>query len=82
MRSERRKQEDLGKRKNVLYIGGSILGIGIIAFVVTFVLYGNKMEEQESNGSERIAQLMQDMANEGEDAQSVSTRNGEKRRRV
>ncbi len=59
MRRETRKHEKTeNNTKNILYIGGSILGIGIIAFVITFVLYGNKMEEQSDVSSGKIAALI------------------------
>lgn len=74
MRRERRgKVEAKGMNKNLLYIGGSLLGIGIISFAVTFVLYGNKMKEQTSIGEERIAKLVQEAA---DSTQSISTQMG------
>ncbi len=80
MRRETRKHQDSeSNSKNILYIGGSILGIGIIAFVITFVLYGNKMEEQSDIGSSKIAELMQQSESQTE---IVSTRNGKNCRRV
>lgn len=59
MRRETRRREDTQNSKNILYIGGSVLGIGIITFAITFVLYGNKMEEQSNINSEKIASLVQ-----------------------
>jgi len=73
MRRESRRHEDEGRGKNILYIGGSLLAIGIIAFVITFVVYGNKMEEQSNLGATKIAELMQEAENE---AQSASTQMG------
>lgn len=61
MRRETRKHEQTeSNAKNILYIGGSILGIGIIAFAITFVLYGNKMEEQSNINSSKIADLVRE----------------------
>lgn len=61
MRRETRKHEKTeSNAKNILYIGGSILGIGIIAFAITFVLYGNKMEEQSNINSSKIADLVRE----------------------
>lgn len=57
MRRENRIRRNSGNTKNILYIGGSILAIGVIAFVITFILYGNKMEEQSNIGASEIAKL-------------------------
>lgn len=73
MRRDTRKHENAEKNKSILYIAGSILGIGVIAFVITFVLYGNKMEEQSSIGSDRIASLVQEATT---NTQSASTKIG------
>lgn len=72
MRRDTRKQERAENGKTFLYIGGSILGLGIIAFVITFILYGNKMDEQSEIGAGKIAQLMQ----EADQTQSASTQMG------
>ena len=61
MRRETRKHEKTDSNaKNILYIGGSILGLGIIAFAITFLLYGNKMEEQSNINSSKIADLVRE----------------------
>lgn len=73
MRRERRKRESQPNNKNLLYIGGSILGIGIISFAITFVLYGNEMKEQASIGDEKIAKLVQEAA---DSTKSISTQMG------
>ena len=74
MRRERRgKRENQQTNKNVLYIGGSLLGIGIIAFVLTFILYGNEMKEQTGIGEEKIARLVQEAA---DSTKSISTQMG------
>ena len=74
MRRERRgKVETKGMNKNLLYIGGSLLGIGIISFAITSVLYGNKMKEQTSIGEEKIARLVQEAA---DSTKSISTQMG------
>lgn len=74
MRRERRgKREAQGTNKNLLYIGGSLLGIGVISFAITFALYGNKMKEQTSIGEEKIAKLVQEAA---DSTQSISTQMG------
>lgn len=47
MRRETRRSGNQGMDlKKVLYISGSILAIAVIGFVVTFFIYGNKMEEE------------------------------------
>lgn len=71
MRRETRKHENLENKKNILYIGGSILGIGIIAFVITFIAYGNKMEKQNADTSGKIAALMQETATNTESASTT-----------
>lgn len=52
MRRENRR--NLGKEgletKKVLYISGSILAIAIIGFVITFFIYGNKLEQDTTLG--------------------------------
>lgn len=58
MRRERRHERNENS-KNILYIGGSILGIGIIAFVITFIVYGNIMEEQSDFSSGKISSLVE-----------------------
>lgn len=74
MRRERRgKKENPQTNKNILYIGGSLLGIGVIAFALTFVLYGKEMKEQTSIGEEKIAKLVQEAA---DSTQSISTQMG------
>ena len=71
MRRETRKHEKTeNNTQNILYIGGSILGIGIIAFVITFVLYGNKMDEQSDIGSQKIAELVKEAESKAQTASS------------
>ena len=57
----------------MVYIGGSILLIGIIAFVATFILYGNKMDKQAQLDNQRIASLVQQSSGQSEE---VSTQMG------
>ena len=73
MRRDSRRREKEEKNYNVLYIGGSILLIGIIAFVVTFVAYGNKMDKQASLDNQKIASLVQ---GSNKDSEEVSTSMG------
>lgn len=71
MRRETKKHEKTeSNAKNILYIGGSILGIGIIAFAITFVLYGNKMEDQSNISSGKIAELVKEAESKAETASS------------
>lgn len=77
MRRDARKHEEGTKNNSILYIGASILGIGVIAFVLTFVLYGNKMEEQSEIGNGKIAELMQEAAEETkQETEAASTQMG------
>ena len=55
MRRERRKVEKDSSFKNILYLLGTILGISIIAFIITFVTYNNNSEEIHT---ERIADIV------------------------
>lgn len=74
MRRERRgKRENPQTNKNILYIGGSLLGIGIIAFVLTFVLYAKQMQVQSNIGDDAIAKLVQEAA---DSSKSISTQMG------
>lgn len=52
MRREKRRKalEDGLNFKKTLYISGSILAIAIIGFVITFFVYGNKLEENTKLG--------------------------------
>lgn len=63
MRREIRKKEENEKMRNVLYIGGSLVGIAIIVFAITFVVYGNKMEEQSIIDTEKFAGLVEQTTN-------------------
>ena len=73
MRRDSRRSQKEEKNYNVLYIGGSILLIGIIAFVITFVAYGNKMDKQASLDNQKIASLVQ---GSNKDSEEVSTSMG------
>ncbi len=73
MRREPRRSQKEEKNYNVLYMGGSILLIGIIAFVITFIVYGNKMDKQASLDNQKIASLVQGSS---KDSEEVSTQIG------
>jgi len=64
MRRDTRRRENSEGKKNILYIAGSALAVGVIAFAITFVVYGNKMEEQSDIGAGKIAALMQETETE------------------
>jgi len=58
MRRENRKKQ---RNMNILYISGIVLGLAVIAFVITFIVYGNKLNEEAQNSmlsSEKIADLV------------------------
>jgi len=58
MRRENRKKQ---RNMNILYISGIVLGLAIIAFVITFIVYGNKLNKEAQNSmlsSEKIADLV------------------------
>lgn len=56
-RENRKKQRDM----NILYISGIVLGLAVIAFVITFIVYGNKLNEDAESSmlsSQKIADLV------------------------
>lgn len=55
MRRERGRIQNDNSVKNILYLLGTILGISIIAFVITFVTYSNN---EETIKTERIADIV------------------------
>jgi murein DD-endopeptidase MepM/ murein hydrolase activator NlpD len=68
MRRNSRRNREEKKSVNVLYIGGIILALGIIAFVITFVVYGNNMDKQTSLSNQKIASLVQEGTKESTEA--------------
>ena len=58
MRRVRRKEQTKETTKNVLYLVGSLVGIGLIAFVITFITYGNRLDKQVQLETEQFAELM------------------------
>jgi murein DD-endopeptidase MepM/ murein hydrolase activator NlpD len=73
MRRDARRRERREKNHNLFYIGGSVVLIGLIAFAVTFVVYGNKMDKQASIDSQKIASLVKESTT---DSAEVSTKVG------
>lgn len=73
MRRDTRRRERKEKNHNLFYIGGSVVLIGLIAFGVTFVVYGNKMDKQASIDSQKIASLVREST---ADSTEVSTSEG------
>ncbi|MCI9015891.1 MAG: peptidoglycan DD-metalloendopeptidase family protein [Clostridia bacterium] len=59
MRRDSRKLEKREKNKSLIYIGGSILAIGILVFAIAFVLYDSNMEKQSKIDTTKIADLIQ-----------------------
>jgi len=58
MRRETRKKQ---RNMNILYVSGIVLGLAVIAFVITFIVYGNKLNKEAENSmlsSEKIADLV------------------------
>lgn len=68
MRRDTRRRENSNNKKNILYIAASVLSIGVIAFAITFVVYGNKMEEQSDIGAGKIAAIVQEAEKESKQA--------------
>ncbi len=73
MRRDSRRREKKEKSYNLFYIGGSIILIGLIAFTITFVIYGNKMDKQASIDSQKIASLVREST---ADSAQISTEMG------
>lgn len=70
MRRENRKKQ---RNMNILYISGIVLGLAVIAFVITFIVYGNKLNEEAQNSmlsSQKIADLVPSIDAESEEASS------------
>lgn len=76
MRRDSRRRQKNEKNYSLFYIGGSILALGIIAFVITFVVYGNKMDRQAELDNQKIAALVQQSAKEAQELEQVSTQMG------
>lgn len=73
MRRETRRKEDNEKKHNAFYIGGSILAIGLLSFAITFIVYGNKMDNDAKASNQKLASLVQESATKSE---QVSTQMG------
>lgn len=61
------------RNMNILYISGIVLGIAVIAFVITFIAYGNKLNADAENSmlsSEKIADLVPSISEDSEEASS------------
>lgn len=64
MRREKRDQGNRDTVKNIMYLGGSILGIGIIAFILTFVIYSTNLDKQQAKiDTEKFATLVKNTTN-------------------
>ena len=71
-REARRKKED--NFNTLIYISGGILVIAIIAFIVTFIMYSNKLKDQQlSVETEKLSQIV---PNDEEDSTAASTQIG------
>ncbi len=73
MRRERRRRREGENSYSVFYIAGSLLAVGIISFVITFIVYGNKMEEQSMLDTQKLASLVKE---ENDNAEPISTQIG------
>lgn len=71
MRRENRRgvKEDGLDLKKVLYISGSILAVAVIAFVITFFVYGNKVQ-QDTNLGKLNTSIVDDYVGNTEEASS------------
>ena len=72
-REARRKKED--NFNTLIYISGGILVIAIIAFIVTFIMYSNKLKDQQiSIETEKLSQIVPN--DEEEESTAASTQIG------
>jgi len=73
MRRENRRQERKNS-KSIWYLTGSVIGLAVIAFVLTLIIYSNKINEQVSESrldNSKIAEIIQNST-----TQSASTEMG------
>lgn len=72
MRRENRRVQNDSSLKNILYLLGTILGISIIAFIITFVTYNNNSETMDT---EKIAEIVSNTTT-NEASEQASTKVG------
>lgn len=77
MRRENRRQNkgDKESLKTIFYVSGSLLGLAVIAFVITFVVYGTKLNNDAKNSkldSEKIIGLVPN-EEQNEDSEQASS---------
>lgn len=72
MRRENRRVQNDSSLKNILYLLGTILGISIIAFIITFVTYNNNSETMDT---EKIAEIVSNTTT-NEESEQASTQVG------
>lgn len=64
MEKERRNSVNKNKSKNIMYLSGSLLLIGIISFILTFIIYSNNLDKQQAQiDTSKLASLVQNTAN-------------------
>jgi murein DD-endopeptidase MepM/ murein hydrolase activator NlpD len=69
MRRERGKPSNDSSVKNILYLLGTMLGISIIVFIVTFITYNNNSDTIDT---EKIAQIVSNTTNNASTEQASS----------
>jgi murein DD-endopeptidase MepM/ murein hydrolase activator NlpD len=60
MRRDLRRNREEKKSYNVLYIGAGIIVLGLIAFIITFIIYGNNIDKEIGLSNQKIASLVQE----------------------
>lgn len=78
MRREQRKKLKTDSN-TFIYVVGGILVLAIIAFILSFVIYSNKLSSTEKLDTQFLAQMNNDIS---ENTTSVSTNMGKNSRRV
>ena len=72
MRRETRGTDNKRISKNMLYIAGSILGLAVIAFIITLIVYGSKAGKN-SNASRLNTEQLMGMVNETNTMNNTNT---------
>ena len=78
MRRENRRIERKDHFKNIMYISGAILGVLVIAFVITFSIYANNVKKNNSTSmlnTRNVSELVPNRE-ENENTQTASTEMG------
>lgn len=79
MRRENRRIERKDHFKNIMYISGAVLGVLVLAFVITFSIYANNVKKNNSTSmlnTRNVSELVPNKEEEEENTQTASTEMG------